>query len=94
MLKGLGVIAVVGFLGLATIGLAGGGPVWLRYVGAGTIFLMLLLILGIVSGIPSKQELAQRVVRDAQSFDRGAPREIPFDSENPRAQKVASRLDV
>lgn len=51
----LGVV-LIAYLVVATIGLAGGGPEWLRYVGAATVMVMLLLILQGVSNIPTATE--------------------------------------
>ena len=56
MLRGIGVIALMGLLVVATIGLAGDGPDWFRYVGTGTLFFLLLLILTQVSQLPDKAE--------------------------------------
>jgi len=47
---------MVGLLVAASIGLGGGGPDWLRYVGSGTLFLFLMLILTQVSQLPTKVE--------------------------------------
>lgn len=57
MLKGLGVLFFVGLLITASIGLAGGGPHWLRYVGSGTLFFLLMLILTQVSNLPDRNEV-------------------------------------
>jgi hypothetical protein len=56
MLRGLGVLMLMGLLAAATVGLAGGGPSWLRYVGSGTVFAFLILILGQLSQLPNKEE--------------------------------------
>lgn len=90
MLKGLGILVVSGVLAVGFVGLAGGGPWWFRYVGSGAVFALLLLILGIVSTIPSKQDLAQRVAADAQAHDQNAPREMDYDGENTRERHTAS----
>ena len=56
MIKGLGVLSLVTLLVVATIGLAGGGPWWFRYVGSGTLFFLLMLILTQLSNLPDKDE--------------------------------------
>jgi len=93
VLKVIGIILAVGFLAAATVGLAGGGPWWLRYVGSGAVFFLLLLILGVVSGIPNKQELAQRVVADTQKHSMDEPFEVPF-AGGERDQNLASRFNT
>jgi hypothetical protein len=90
VLKALGILVVIGTLGVATIGLAGGGPWWFGYVGSGSVFLLLMLILGVVSNIPSKQDVAQRVASDAERYDPNESLDLPLDDENPRAQHSAS----
>jgi len=47
---------LMGLLAAATIGMAGGGPWWLSYVGSGTMFAFLILILGQLSQLPNKEE--------------------------------------
>ena len=47
---------IIALLVVATIGLAGGGPWWFRYIGSGMLFLMLLLILTQTSNLPDKEE--------------------------------------
>jgi len=61
MLRGLGIITLIALLAVATVGLAGGGPVWLRYVGSGTVFFFLLLILGLLSQLPDKNEYREMI---------------------------------
>lgn len=56
-MKTLGVLLIMAVLVIATIGLSGDGPVWTRYVGAGTLFALLLLILTQLSNIPNTTEL-------------------------------------
>lgn len=48
-------------LAAATVGLAGGGPDWLRYVGSGTVFFFLLLNLGLMSQLPDKNEYREMI---------------------------------
>jgi hypothetical protein len=70
-MKALLNVVLVAFLGVAVYGL-GGGPEWLRYVGWGTVMLLLLLILQGVSNIPNLAEQrkmfgeAQRPVFEAE----------------------------
>ena len=56
-MKALLTLAMTGLLVVATIGLSGEGPVWTRYVGAGMVFVLLMLILTGVSNIPSTTDL-------------------------------------
>jgi hypothetical protein len=56
MLRGLGILMLIGLLAVATVGLAGGGPSWMRYIGSGTVFAFLILILGQLSQLPNKEE--------------------------------------
>ena len=44
MIKVFGILAVVAIVVVATIGLAGQGPVWVRYVGAITVLGLLIAI--------------------------------------------------
>ena len=46
MLKTIGVLSLFGICVVAVVGLAGGGPVWFRYVGSSMVILLLLAILG------------------------------------------------
>ena len=61
MLRGLGILVIMALLGAATVGLSGGGPEWLRYVGSGTLFVFLLLILGQLSQLPDKAEYREMI---------------------------------
>lgn len=61
MIKGLLILMLMVLLGVATVGLAGGGPYWLRYVGSGTLFVFLLLILGQLSQLPDKTEYREMI---------------------------------
>ena len=54
MLKTIGALSVAGICVVAVIGLAGGGPVWFRYVGASMVVLLLLAILGQLLDISKK----------------------------------------
>lgn len=62
---------IIALLVVATIGLSGEGQLWTRYVGAGTVFLFLLLILQQVSNIPTVNE------QNKILFDATAPSRIP-----------------
>ena len=74
-MKALLNVVLVAFLGVAVYGLGGGEPEWLRYVGWGTVMLLLLLILQGVSNIPNLAEFrkmfgeAQRPVPPPEEMD-------------------------
>jgi len=59
MINGLRSLAVGGWLVIATIGLAGGGPEWFAYVGSATLLLLLVLVLMQLANTPSRDELIQ-----------------------------------
>ena len=48
---------LLGLLVISVIGIAGQGDVWMRYVGSGMLFLLLMLILQQVSNMPDRNEL-------------------------------------
>ena len=54
MLKTLGALTLLGICVVAAVGLAGGGPVWFRYVGSSIEILLLLAILGQLIDIGKK----------------------------------------
>lgn len=57
MLKTIGALSLFGICVVAAIGLAGGGPVWFRYVGSSTVILLLLAILGHLMDLCKKVDL-------------------------------------
>jgi hypothetical protein len=61
-MKGLSAILLIALLAVATFGLSGEGPVWTKYVGAGTVFVLLMLILQGVSNIPNAAEQRKIIV--------------------------------
>jgi hypothetical protein len=56
-MKGLQVLLLFGLLAVSTWGLSGEGPVWAKYVGAGFMLVVLLLILQGVSNLPTATDL-------------------------------------
>lgn len=65
MIRGIGVLALMCLLVAASIGLAGGGPDWLRYVGTSVLFALLMLILTQLSNLPDKNEY--RIIAQASA---------------------------
>jgi FtsH-binding integral membrane protein len=61
-MKALLTLAMTGLLVVSTIGLSGEGPVWTKYVGAGMVFVLLMLILTGVSNIPSATDLKKMLM--------------------------------
>jgi len=61
MLRFLGALVIVAWLTASAIGLAGGGPPWLSYVGTSAVFVLLLLILGQTSQLPDRKEVAEMI---------------------------------
>jgi len=85
MLKGLGVLVFMGLLVVATIGMAGEGPHWFRYVGSGMLFTLLMLILAQTSQLPDKEEYrkmfeppeGEEVYSADEALAGGSPIQVP-----------------
>jgi len=60
-MKGLQALVLVALLAVSTWGLSGEGPVWTKYVGAGMVLVLLMLILQGVSNIPTATDLQKAV---------------------------------
>lgn len=73
-MKALLALAMAGLLVVATIGLSGEGAVWTRYVGAGMVFALLMLILTGVSNIPSTTDLKKMMMGADPTM---APKSMP-----------------
>jgi len=56
-MKGLQVLLLLGLLSISTWGLSGEGPIWTKYVGAGFVLVVLMLILQGVSNLPTATDL-------------------------------------
>lgn len=61
-MKGLQVLVLAALLVISTIGISGEGPVWMKYVGCGMIYVLLMLILTQVSNIPSTTDLKKMLL--------------------------------
>ena len=77
MIKMLGILALAAIMVVATIGLAGQGPVWVRYVGA-------ITVLGLLIAISAK--LNNLVEQDSSSED--AKSEAPSSSSDRTGRQV------
>lgn len=90
MLKGLGVLALMALLVVATIGMAGQGPVWVRYVGSGTMFFLLMLILTQLSNMPDKAEY-RRMMGHPDGQEVFSAEDSPVDRGLPHDRDVMGR---
>lgn len=78
----LAFLAAATLMVIATIGLSGEGPVWTKYVGGGTVLLILLLILQQLSNIPSTIELKKMLLgAEAAAAQAQAEQAIPEDDD-------------
>lgn len=60
-MKALQVLVLIALLAVSTWGLSGEGPIWSKYVGAGMVLVLLMLILQGVSNIPTATDLQKAV---------------------------------
>jgi hypothetical protein len=88
-MKALLTLAMAGLLVVSTIGLSGEGPVWTRYVGAGMIFVLLMLILTGVSNIPGTIELRKILTGAEQSATPKPSPVIQDDDDEPPSRRSA-----
>lgn len=67
-MKALQALFLIALLLVSTWGLSGDGPLWSRYVGAGMVLALLMLILQSVSNLPTATDLqkAVKVVEDTK----------------------------
>lgn len=86
-MKGLSVLLILALLVVATIGLSGEGPVWTKYVGAGTVFLLLMLILQQISNIPTASE--QRKIISNSEVKPPPPVQDDDEEDSARARRSA-----
>jgi hypothetical protein len=77
----LAFIAVATLMVIAAIGLSGDGPLWTKYFGAGTVLLMLLLILQQLSNIPSTVELRKLLLGAEAAAAARSEQAIPEDDD-------------
>lgn len=79
-MKALLTLAMAGLLVVSTIGLSGEGPPWTKYVGAGVVLVLLMLILTGVSNIPSTNDL--RKILSGLDPSAVRPVAVPSDDED------------